>query len=878
MSDSATAEAPVRQTNGRKPKSEWISVSSPNADVCGICGHKTKCTYTTDRKIAKCYRIRTGSFKTKDDDIGTAHYHRLADGASVADAELASESDVETGEPISDQRLDEIYSRFLQHARGLNDQHAKDSINRGMTAEHALEIGYRSLDRDMCQSISDALHREFKEDLFGAPGFTKWSDGRPKIYFPHYKTADGSKPVSPVVVIPCRLPSGQINRLKFRVDDPAWQGGKYLSFTSSGAGGPTATAIPHVPKGTPKVCEVVRITEGERKADIAFALDGVPIVSIPGVSSHAKVILVLKELGAKQVLLAFDADCRTNPNVAKALRKLYHLLVDAGFDVGIEYWDIANGKGIDDLLVGGKIPNLASGQDAVTLLAEFLKSAGVNEPELPQSASASKDRPFVQLLTPGTRVLCGDRGNIGTVVSDDGGESVSIHFVSEEGNEVDVDIPRNDLKFTTGRSVVAPAFNLKIVKSGDLVAGHPQLRRPVIDGLLRVGEVANVISAPKCGKSWLVLQLALCVACGLKWLNRFITKRGKVLLVDNELHPETLAQRLPRVAMAMGLNPENYGENLSVVNLRGCLIDLHGLADQLVQLERGAFDLIILDAWYRLQPVGSDENSNGDVTALYNLLDSVAHKIGCAFVCVHHSSKGNQGEKSVTDVGSGAGAQARAPDTHLILRAHEVDNAVVVEAAVRSWPPLEPFCMRHEHPIWSVDEYLNPADLRKPKSKRTGTSSSDDAASREEVQKSNEEIARNKVLRAYETFPEGETKTALREAAGLSGTKFGPIHADLLREGVIESCKIQKNGRTETGFRLFVSGRTRSDTVGQKTLSPTSPGDSDRSVGQASLPLGKLSVRPTVRPSVAKSGQAEICPSDRPAESPTFDLEDLDLN
>ncbi len=32
-----------------------------------------------------------------------------------------------------------------------------------------------------------------------------------------------------------------------------------------------------------------------------------------------------------------------------------------------------------------------------------------------------------------------------------------------------------------------------------------------------------------------------------------------------------------------------------------------------------------------------------------------------------------------TDIGSGAGAQAHAPDVHVVLRAHEADNAVVVD-------------------------------------------------------------------------------------------------------------------------------------------------------------------------------------------------------
>ncbi|MGV2336781.1 MAG UNVERIFIED_CONTAM: AAA family ATPase [Planctomycetaceae bacterium] len=47
----------------------------------------------------------------------------------------------------------------------------------------------------------------------------------------------------------------------------------------------------------------------------------------------------------------------------------------------------------------------------------------------------------------------------------------------------------------------------------------PQPLRPVlIEGLLRVGEVANFVAATKAGKSWLGLGLLFAVASGNDWL------------------------------------------------------------------------------------------------------------------------------------------------------------------------------------------------------------------------------------------------------------------------------------------------------------------------------------------------------------------------
>jgi RecA-family ATPase len=114
----------------------------------------------------------------------------------------------------------------------------------------------------------------------------------------------------------------------------------------------------------------------------------------------------------------------------------------------------------------------------------------------------------------------------------------------------------------------------------ELGIAYPALRPPVIHGLLREGETMNVIASPKTGKSWLTIDLALAVAAGRPWLGRFETVRGDVLIIDNELHPETSSHRIPRVAEARGLTLADIGDRVSVDNLRGRLkslldLDLH---------------------------------------------------------------------------------------------------------------------------------------------------------------------------------------------------------------------------------------------------------------------------------------------------------------
>jgi len=246
----------------------------------------------------------------------------------------------------------------------------------------------------------------------------------------------------------------------------------------------------------------------------------------------------------------------------------------------------------------------------------------------------------------------------------------------------------------------------------DMLATYTRMRPPVIEGLLRVGETMNVIAAPKTGKSWLVSDLALAVATGTPWLGLYEVAQGNVLIVDNELHLETITTRLKRVIEARGIDPELVGNHVDILPLRGQLKDIVGLATLFKTIEPGKYKLVIVDAFYRVMPKGMDENDNSTMSQIYNFLDLYAARLQCSFVLIHHTSKGNQSGKAVTDVGAGAGAQSRAADTHFVLRQHEMPGVCVAEAAVRSWPPIEAKCLRWAYPLWQVEHGLNPALLK----------------------------------------------------------------------------------------------------------------------------------------------------------------------
>jgi hypothetical protein len=258
-------------------------------------------------------------------------------------------------------------------------------------------------------------------------------------------------------------------------------------------------------------------------------------------------------------------------------------------------------------------------------------------------------------------------------------------------------------------TIILPSY----LSAAQLCEKYPMLRPPVIDRLLRRGEVANVVAPPKMNKSWLVLYIALCVATGRPALG-FETRPGRVLLLDYELSPATLAKRLTAIASAMNVDLADLGDRLAVESLRGKRLDIKALGLYVAALPPGRFDCIIIDPLYRTFPKELDENSNAHLADVYATFQGYAEQLDVGLIVVHHLTKGDQSGKGVTDLGAGGGSQSRAADAHLAIRPHAIDGAAVLSGVVRSFPPFDPVAMRWEYPLWTLAPDLDPADLKRP--------------------------------------------------------------------------------------------------------------------------------------------------------------------
>jgi hypothetical protein len=344
------------------------------------------------------------------------------------------------------------------------------------------------------------------------------------------------------------------------------------------------------------------------------------------------------------------------------------------------------------------------------------------------------------------------------------------------------------------------------VAFSSLAAEYPRLDEPIIDGLARRAEVGNIISSTKVGKSWMMLNVTAAAITGGMLLGQFSFQRPRrVLLIDNELRPATIVSRAHTVFRKLEILPAVYEKAFSVWSLRGRLLDIRGIARALEGTPAGRYDVVVCDAWYRCLPDGVSENANNEITSMYNLVERLADRLDCFWINVHHASKGNQSDKAVTDVGSGAGSQARAADTHIVLRPHEEAGAFVMEAEVRSFPRPEPVTLRWEFPLWVPDGSLDPSKLAGRMTKQEKRQRERDAEGLD-------------LLRSTLHDEGGATVRILRQKTGLSRERCQRLLDQLEASGEVTGEAVIVRGNECRTYRLLTD-------VGDETAHVSRPRD-----------------------------------------------------
>ena len=388
------AKTATYQSNCRSV--EWRDVSP--AHPCKKCERPDWCRYSECGQWAICRRFNDGSAEVKRDKNGDEYYvYDLTNGTATGRRYEPRFSTCAPERAVA-ATLDKVYRQVLALLT-LDSGHAEALRRRGLNGDLAA-AGYRTWPlRGRAKLARQLIDAGLEPHFPRVPGFVqKEGDGGKR-----YWTLRGS----PGLLIPVLDDEARINAFLIRPD--AQQPGKKYAYLSSKPGGPGPGSPFHVPRFSGGKA-LVQITEGALKADIATALSGVLTIGLPGVNATKRTARVLRKLGAATARLALDADARRNERVARALKALADDLGAKGFAVELALWDEADGKGIDDLLAGGKEPKVVAGDDAfaeieaIAAQAEAAAGGGPDDPA-PDEAKPRKSQ-ATELVELASEIVC----------------------------------------------------------------------------------------------------------------------------------------------------------------------------------------------------------------------------------------------------------------------------------------------------------------------------------------------------------------------------------------------------------------------------------------------------------------------------------------
>jgi hypothetical protein len=193
--------------------------------------------------------------------------------------------------------------------------------------------------------------------------------------------------------------------------------------------------------------------------------------------------------------------------------------------------------------------------------------------------------------------------------------------------------------------------SLNLVSVSDLIKEPPPINW-ILPGRLARGDCALMVGPPGCGKSWLVLDMAIAGALGMPIFDDIQLDPSmpfiKVLYVDEENPLDELNRRMHLVFNAM---PLNGGRDRAALDLEARLFVSDtcqgftfkkdsGYIESLTQyVEQIEPDLILFDSLTAVSGI-EDENKAKDVREFFHEKLYPIRKIcNSAILCVHHTNK-----------------------------------------------------------------------------------------------------------------------------------------------------------------------------------------------------------------------------------------------
>lgn len=179
---------------------------------------------------------------------------------------------------------------------------------------------------------------------------------------------------------------------------------------------------------------------------------------------------------------------------------------------------------------------------------------------------------------------------------------------------------------------------MAIIDVGELLphARDEEESKWLIEGLVARASLGLCGAAPKTGKTWLGLQMALAVSTGTPFLGHFKTRKSRVLFWECEDSAKLLAERTGALMRGHGLpSPDPGYLQFAIEPARIDTAD--GIKRLREVLSATKAEILLLDTFNRSH--GLNESLQTHATQLITALDGLRREFNVAILATHHVSK-----------------------------------------------------------------------------------------------------------------------------------------------------------------------------------------------------------------------------------------------
>lgn len=206
----------------------------------------------------------------------------------------------------------------------------------------------------------------------------------------------------------------------------------------------------------------------------------------------------------------------------------------------------------------------------------------------------------------------------------------------------------------------------------------------IIKKLIPREGITIISGAPSSFKTWLIMQMALTISSGEKFIGQFESEQGGVLIVDEENHPRIVKERMETLGAKSGLP-------IYMLSRTNFLVTDEKQREKLLKIcEEYNLTTIFFDSLVRIN--AADENSASQMSEVFKAIMSLCHA-GKTVILTHHERKEGFMKSSAQNRLRGSSDILAAVDSHVSVKRDKEDKSklIVEQSKLRADRELDIF-------------------------------------------------------------------------------------------------------------------------------------------------------------------------------------------